>query len=178
MVTRVSRGVLAAVVSFTDARGYPEEHPRCCPTHAVASGDHAGYQGPRNPHWCASDEARPAGEGPNPGDHDGLHGENSEAGAGRGLAACAHVAPARCCVCQHKGDATKIACSYKSLPTSVTPGQIILAADGNIMMEVVECKTEYAPTALCWLRVVLAPWPAGLTHTVIVEPSVAAARSL
>lgn len=40
----------------------------------------------------------------------------------------------------HLGDATKIACSYKSLPQSVDVGQTILAADGNIMMEVVETK--------------------------------------
>ena len=46
---------------------------------------------------------------------------------------------------QHQGDLSKIACSYKSLPTSVKPGQVILAADGNIMMEVVECKETYVP---------------------------------
>lgn len=39
-----------------------------------------------------------------------------------------------------KGNSKKIACSYEALPRSVSPGQTILAADGNIMMTVVECK--------------------------------------
>ena len=35
---------------------------------------------------------------------------------------------------------TYLACSYKSLPTSVRPGSKILVADGALSLEVVECK--------------------------------------
>ncbi len=37
-----------------------------------------------------------------------------------------------------EGDSNCIACSYKSLPTSVKVGGKLLMADGNIMCEVVE----------------------------------------
>eukprot|EP01029_Cantina_marsupialis_P015509 TRINITY_DN339_c0_g1_i1.p1 TRINITY_DN339_c0_g1~~TRINITY_DN339_c0_g1_i1.p1 ORF type:complete len:503 (-),score=195.87 TRINITY_DN339_c0_g1_i1:171-1679(-) len=43
---------------------------------------------------------------------------------------------------EHLGDSTKIACSYKALPTSVKVGQKILAADGSLIMTVKELKTE------------------------------------
>lgn len=43
----------------------------------------------------------------------------------------------------HKGDATKLACSYQSLPTSVQPGQTILVADGSLVLTVLSCD----PTA-------------------------------
>lgn len=33
-----------------------------------------------------------------------------------------------------------LACSYKSLPTSVVPGSKMLVADGSLMLEVLECK--------------------------------------
>lgn len=35
-----------------------------------------------------------------------------------------------------------IACSYKALPRSVSPGNTILAADGSLVMEVLECHDE------------------------------------
>ena len=35
-----------------------------------------------------------------------------------------------------KGDAKKLACSYESLATSVTPGQQILVADGSLVLTV------------------------------------------
>ena len=35
-----------------------------------------------------------------------------------------------------KGNAKKIACSYTSMPTSVKPGQQILAADGSLVLTV------------------------------------------
>nr|AIT69980.1 pyruvate kinase [Undaria pinnatifida] len=38
------------------------------------------------------------------------------------------------------GDNTKIACSYKSLPTSVSKGSRILVADGSLVLTVKECK--------------------------------------
>lgn len=41
---------------------------------------------------------------------------------------------------EHEGTPEKIACSYKSLPTSVTPGSTILAADGALVMTVKECR--------------------------------------
>lgn len=40
----------------------------------------------------------------------------------------------------HLGTPEKIACSYTSLPTSVSPGKVILAADGAIVMTVKECR--------------------------------------
>eukprot|EP01029_Cantina_marsupialis_P015510 TRINITY_DN339_c0_g2_i1.p1 TRINITY_DN339_c0_g2~~TRINITY_DN339_c0_g2_i1.p1 ORF type:complete len:503 (-),score=134.29 TRINITY_DN339_c0_g2_i1:165-1673(-) len=43
---------------------------------------------------------------------------------------------------EHLGDSTKIACSYKSLPTSVKVGQKILAADGSLILTVKELKTD------------------------------------
>lgn len=39
---------------------------------------------------------------------------------------------------QIEGDATKIACSYKDLPKSVSVGSTIYIADGNLTCEVVE----------------------------------------
>ena len=38
-----------------------------------------------------------------------------------------------------KGDATKLACSYSALATSVQPGQSILVADGSVVLTVVSC---------------------------------------
>ncbi|CAM9296416.1 unnamed protein product [Choristocarpus tenellus] len=38
------------------------------------------------------------------------------------------------------GDSNKIACSYKSLPTTVKPGSTILVADGSLVLTVKECK--------------------------------------
>ena len=38
-----------------------------------------------------------------------------------------------------KGDSTKLACSYQSLATSVTPGQTILVADGSLCLTVLSC---------------------------------------
>jgi len=38
-----------------------------------------------------------------------------------------------------EGDNTKIACSYKSLPTTVSPGSTIFIADGSLTCEVVSC---------------------------------------
>ena len=37
------------------------------------------------------------------------------------------------------GDSTKLACSYDSLPKSVTPGQQILVADGSLVLTVLSC---------------------------------------
>ena len=37
-----------------------------------------------------------------------------------------------------EGDSKRIACSYKNLPQSVSPGSIIYIADGSITCEVVE----------------------------------------
>lgn len=39
----------------------------------------------------------------------------------------------------YKGDSSKIACSYPSLPTSVKPGQSILVADGSLVLTVLSC---------------------------------------
>jgi len=41
-----------------------------------------------------------------------------------------------------KGDETKIACTYKKLPTSVKPGSMILIADGSLVLKVTECLKE------------------------------------
>jgi pyruvate kinase len=41
---------------------------------------------------------------------------------------------------EFKGDSTKIACSYKGLPTSVKVGQQILAADGSLVLTVLSCN--------------------------------------
>jgi pyruvate kinase len=38
-----------------------------------------------------------------------------------------------------KGDKNKLACSYPALPTSVTPGQSILVADGSLVLTVLSC---------------------------------------
>ena len=38
------------------------------------------------------------------------------------------------------GDNTKIACTYKKLPTSVKPGDTIFIADGSLSCTVKECK--------------------------------------
>ena len=42
-----------------------------------------------------------------------------------------------------EGDNKKIACSYKSLPTSVSPGSIIYIADGSLTCEVTEVLDVY-----------------------------------
>jgi pyruvate kinase len=39
-----------------------------------------------------------------------------------------------------KGNATKLACSYASLATSVQPGQSILVANGSLILTVLECN--------------------------------------
>ena len=39
----------------------------------------------------------------------------------------------------YKGDNTKLACSYKALPTSVNVGQQILVADGSLVLTVLSC---------------------------------------
>ena len=39
-------------------------------------------------------------------------------------------------------DQTRITCSYKSLPTTVKPGDTILIADGNLSCEVKECYED------------------------------------
>jgi len=39
----------------------------------------------------------------------------------------------------HKGDNTKLACSYPQLAKSVTPGQQILVADGSLVLTVLSC---------------------------------------
>jgi len=44
-------------------------------------------------------------------------------------------------------DATKLACSYPELATSVTPGQSILVADGSLVLEVISCDTEKGEVA-------------------------------
>eukprot|EP00967_Tisochrysis_lutea_P047868 scaffold58350_cov31-Tisochrysis_lutea.AAC.1 len=38
------------------------------------------------------------------------------------------------------GDETKFACTYEKLPSSVTPGSLILIADGSLVLKVQECK--------------------------------------
>jgi pyruvate kinase len=38
-----------------------------------------------------------------------------------------------------RGSNKKLACSYASLPTSVTPGQQILVADGSLVLTVLDC---------------------------------------
>ena len=47
-----------------------------------------------------------------------------------------------------KGDATKLACSYEKLATSVKPGQQILVADGSLVLTVISCD-EAAGEATC-----------------------------
>merc|ERR1712070_1337902 len=42
----------------------------------------------------------------------------------------------------YKGDESKIACTYKSLPTSVQPGSTVLIADGSLVLTVTECKSD------------------------------------
>lgn len=42
----------------------------------------------------------------------------------------------------HKGDSTKLACSYSSLPTSVTAGQQILVADGSLVLTVITTHVD------------------------------------
>ena len=41
-----------------------------------------------------------------------------------------------------KGDESAISCSYAALARTVRPGQTILAADGNVVMTVKECRDE------------------------------------
>merc|ERR1719446_1367631 len=45
-----------------------------------------------------------------------------------------------------KGDETAIACSYKTLPTAVKPGQIILCADGSLSLKVKSCGSDHVVT--------------------------------
>jgi len=47
---------------------------------------------------------------------------------------------------EFKGDETAIACSYKALPTSVKPGQIILCADGSLSLKVKSCGSDHVLT--------------------------------
>ncbi|EER09438.1 Pyruvate kinase, putative, partial [Perkinsus marinus ATCC 50983] len=46
----------------------------------------------------------------------------------------------------HKGDSSKIACSYAKLPQSVKPGSTILMADGTVSLEVIECLEDSVRT--------------------------------
>lgn len=41
-----------------------------------------------------------------------------------------------------KGNSKRLACSYKSLPTSVKPGDRVLAADGSLVMKVLSCHPD------------------------------------
>jgi pyruvate kinase len=43
---------------------------------------------------------------------------------------------------EFKGNPERIACSYKDMPHSVVPGNVILAADGSITMTVEECRPD------------------------------------
>jgi len=43
---------------------------------------------------------------------------------------------------EYKGDAEKLALSYKSLPLHVRPGQKILLADGSVTLEVQQCEPD------------------------------------
>jgi pyruvate kinase len=45
-------------------------------------------------------------------------------------------------------DHTRITCSYKSLPTTVKPGDLILIADGNLGCEVKECYEDYVKVVI------------------------------
>lgn len=45
-----------------------------------------------------------------------------------------------------KGDETCIACSYKTLPSAVKPGQIILAADGSLSLRVKSTGSDHVIT--------------------------------
>jgi len=42
----------------------------------------------------------------------------------------------------YKGDESKFACTYDSLPTSVKPGSMILIADGSLVLKVKSCKKD------------------------------------
>jgi pyruvate kinase len=46
----------------------------------------------------------------------------------------------------YKGDETKIACTYEKLPQSVSPGSMVLIADGSLVLKVLECK---ATSVIC-----------------------------
>jgi pyruvate kinase len=46
-----------------------------------------------------------------------------------------------------KGDATKLACSYAALATSVTGGQSILVADGSLVLTVLSCDVAAGEVA-------------------------------
>jgi pyruvate kinase len=50
---------------------------------------------------------------------------------------------------EFKGDAKKMACSYQSLATSVTPGQQILVADGSLVLTVLSCNNAAAGEITC-----------------------------
>jgi len=47
-----------------------------------------------------------------------------------------------------KGDESCIACTYKELPTSVKPGNIILCADGSLSLKVTECGADFVNTVV------------------------------
>merc|ERR1740138_695297 len=47
-----------------------------------------------------------------------------------------------------KGDSSCIACTYKTLPTSVQPGNQILMADGSVVLEVKECLPDGVMTTV------------------------------
>ena len=42
----------------------------------------------------------------------------------------------------YKGSSKKLACSYKKLASSVTPGQSILVADGSLVLTVISCNID------------------------------------
>ena len=48
-----------------------------------------------------------------------------------------------------EGDNTFITCSYPTLPKSVKPGMVILAADGTLSMEVKECRESSIIVRVC-----------------------------
>jgi pyruvate kinase len=47
----------------------------------------------------------------------------------------------------HKSDGTKLACTYKKLPASVSPGDKILVADGSLVLEVVSADVAAGEVA-------------------------------
>jgi len=47
-----------------------------------------------------------------------------------------------------KGDETCFACTYKSLPTAMKPGNIILCADGSLSLKVKECGPDFVITTI------------------------------
>lgn len=47
-----------------------------------------------------------------------------------------------------KGDENCIACTYEKLPTSVSPGDTILMADGSVSLKVKECGADFVMTTV------------------------------